>query len=602
MSETRDTGRDRRGRTTNVGPMIDPRLGDVEDDASSTKRRSMLSLAGSLFAEISPAKLILSWALLFALPGLLLGLTPLIVSAWGLLVTRKIASPLLGIWPLALLALLAVVGLMGARSLVRLAESSFWALNSLAVQPVYAGCREVMRHLAGSRSGSRAKVFNAIICLAAGAIMSAGAVGIAVLAWPFSRWIGHVSDLAAPGQLVAIALANSVVLLAGYLAAAAFVWACADAAMQLPSDLETDRNVADVHRTWRIAHLSDIHTVGERYGFRIESGRSGPRGNGRLRGVLAQLDEIHARDPLDVILITGDLTDAGRSSEWSELMDELAKYPQLCECMLILPGNHDLNIVDRANPARLDLPMSPNRTLRRLRFLAAAERVQGSRVRLVDLHSGRLGATLTETLQAHRAEIASFADRARPIISRRLDALWGAVFPMIVPPLDSNGLGVMLLNSNAETHFSFTNALGMMTSAQMRAIELAAAQYPDACWVLALHHHMVEYPKAAKVLSERIGTTLINGSWFIRRLHRLTGRIVAMHGHRHTDWIGECASVPIVSAPSPVMEATDADDTYFHVHTVAIRHDGRLRLLAPERVIVKGEAACALSEFMHGSP
>ena len=39
-------------------------------------------------------------------------------------------------------------------------------------------------------------------------------------------------------------------------------------------------------RTWRIAHLSDIHVVGERYGFRIECGRSGPRGNERLKQAL----------------------------------------------------------------------------------------------------------------------------------------------------------------------------------------------------------------------------------------------------------------------------------------------------------------------------
>jgi len=59
----------------------DPRDGDIEDDASSTKRRSLLSLAGSLFAEISPAKLLLSWTMLFVVPALLLGLTPLIASA-----------------------------------------------------------------------------------------------------------------------------------------------------------------------------------------------------------------------------------------------------------------------------------------------------------------------------------------------------------------------------------------------------------------------------------------------------------------------------------------------------------------------------------------
>ncbi len=86
-------------------PTIDPRDGDIEDDASSTKRRSMLSLAGSLFAEISPAKLVVSWTMLFVLPGLLLGLTPLIASAWIILIKDKIASPLIGIWPILLLAL-----------------------------------------------------------------------------------------------------------------------------------------------------------------------------------------------------------------------------------------------------------------------------------------------------------------------------------------------------------------------------------------------------------------------------------------------------------------------------------------------------------------
>ena len=63
-------------------PIIDPRRGDFEDDASSTKRRSLLSLAGSLLVEISLPKLALAWFLMLVLPSLLLGLAPLAVSAW----------------------------------------------------------------------------------------------------------------------------------------------------------------------------------------------------------------------------------------------------------------------------------------------------------------------------------------------------------------------------------------------------------------------------------------------------------------------------------------------------------------------------------------
>jgi hypothetical protein len=43
----------------------------------------------------------------------------------------------------------------------------------------------------------------------------------------------------------------------------------------------------------------------------------------------------------------------------------------------------------------------------------------------------------------------------------------------------------------------------------------------------------------------------------------------------------------IVSAPSPVMEATDSISTYFYIHTVA-RTGGQLDLLTPERVVVDG--------------
>ena len=107
--------------------------------------------------------------------------------------------------------------------------------------------------------------------------------------------------------------------------------------------------------------------------------------------------------------------------------------------------------------------------------------------------------------------------------------------------------------------------------------------------ILALHHHVVEYPRPAKVLSERIGTALVNGSWFVCKLRSASGRVVLMHGHRHTDGMGDSAGVPIISAPSPVMEARDSDETCFYIQTLAVRNDGRLCLLPPQRIAVEGE-------------
>ena len=85
-------------RSGRVKPIVDPRHGDVEDDASSTKTNSLLSMAGSLLGEISLAKLIVAWLILFIVPAVVLGLAPLIASAWIAKLGAKLASPLLSGW------------------------------------------------------------------------------------------------------------------------------------------------------------------------------------------------------------------------------------------------------------------------------------------------------------------------------------------------------------------------------------------------------------------------------------------------------------------------------------------------------------------------
>jgi hypothetical protein len=89
-------------------------------------------------------------------------------------------------------------------------------------------------------------------------------------------------------------------------------------------------------------------------------------------------------------------------------------------------------------------------------------------------------------------------------------------------------------------------------------------------------------------LSERIGTALINGQWFVRKLQPFADRIVVMHGHRHFDWFGQCGAFPILSAPSAVMGGTDSSPTRFYIHTIAIGADGKINLLQPQPVVVEG--------------
>lgn len=565
--------------------LIDPRAGDVEDDASSPEKRSMLALAGSLLAEISLPKLVVAWAVLIGLPGLFLGAAPLAASAWVWTVSnRVVAVAEIG----SFLVLLAAAALLwwGGRAAFRTVERSFWSLTAIAVQPGYALAREGLRHLASRIPGASQALgqarLSAVTAVGAGIVASAVALVIAAVAWPATQWSGTLGQWADPLALLGPAIANAVVLVSATLAGGSLLWGLNDALMDPPEDLPHFDPPGDA-RPWRVAHLSDIHVVGTRYGMRIESGRAGPTGNRRLALTLDRLEAIDAADPLDLILVTGDMTDAGSSAEWVEFQNHVARHPRLATRMLILPGNHDLNIVDRANPARLELPGSPLMRLRQMRTLSAMVHLQGERVLVRDAH-GVFGPTLARAVAPHAAAIMAFADAGGWRGQHSLGQLWADLFPMVLPPATEDGLGVMLLNSNAETHFSFTNALGLVSREDALGIRAASRQWPRARWVLALHHHLVEYPQPAPSLAERIGTALLNGAWFVRELKPLGRRVVAMHGHRHVDWIGRCGDLRIVSAPSPVMGGRDDKPTRFHIQRLAPASDGGLSLLRPETV------------------
>ncbi len=574
--------------------VIDPRRGDAEDDASSTKQRSLLSLAGSLLAEISLPKLIVAWVLLIGAPAVLVGVAPLVLSILITTASSKVAYALSGIGSLLLFAVILGLSWFGGRRLLRMVEESFWSLNSLAVQPAYVLVRELLRHFAEKLLPARVSVrrreaLRARMAAVAGLAIFIPVAVVVTLVWPKTQWLGTFADVASVRRLATIAVANTFVVMASYFAIAALIWGVADAVMSPLRSLKIVPEDADPVRRWRIAHLSDLHTVGERYGFRIESGRAGARGNERMQRLFAQLDAIHAENPLDAVFITGDVTDAGRSAEWAEFFAALAPYPRLAESLLILPGNHDINVVDRANPARLDMPFSANKRLREARMISAMVALQGSRLHLVDRARKTLGPTLEDELAPHRTAIAAFADKGSLRLSRRIAELWTRLFPLVRPPQTKDGLGIILLNSNADTHFSFTNALGLVSADEMRGVDIACALFPSARWLIGLHHHTSEYPRPVQHLSERIGTALINGTWFLRRLQQIAPGAVVMHGHRHIDWIGECGGLRIVSAPSPVMNTTDDRTTYFYIHTLArtSRHP-LLELLPPQRIDIPG--------------
>ena len=173
-------------------------------------------------------------------PAVILGLAPLVATAGFAAPLPR--SELAGVGGPARAAGVTLTSWFGWRPLLRAAEANFWALNALGVQPGYALCREAIRHLAERvlkpSGGAELTRMRAISCAGAGIPLAAIAALVAAVVWPWTRWIGSASDLAVPHQLIAPTIANAVVIMSAYLAAASLIWGFADASTDQPLDLK----------------------------------------------------------------------------------------------------------------------------------------------------------------------------------------------------------------------------------------------------------------------------------------------------------------------------------------------------------------------------
>jgi 3',5'-cyclic AMP phosphodiesterase CpdA len=336
----------------------------------------------------------------------------------------------------------------------------------------------------------------------------------------------------------------------------------------------------------RIAHLSDLHLVGERYGYRMETGAYGPRGNHSIRNALRKLVAIHSESPLDRVLITGDVTDAGTRAEWAEFMDLLRSCPRVRSRVSFVPGNHDVNIVDRTNPGRLDMPGSTGLSLRKLRVVLALDSVQGDRAHLVDRKSGRLGSSLKDYLrEGNRLErLRSLAEKGTLRGRWEMAQAWEAIFPLVEPPSSEDSYGLILLDSNAPSHIALTNAVGVVHPTQLKALRSVLRNSPHTAWIILLHHQVVEYPICSIPLRDRIGLALINAPDVLAAITPHASRVLVLHGHRHIDWIGTYGDVVLCSAPSASLGTEGKHDPgSFHVYDFSVGNGGSIRLGASER-------------------
>jgi 3',5'-cyclic AMP phosphodiesterase CpdA len=574
----------------------DFRRGDDDDNRTSPFGGGLRRILLSAALEFNYVKAAIGFLVLIIGPALVVGIVPSILVTYGRLKFGAAASA--GEYPIVaviVLAALVAAALWIGRPLLPKAIESFWHLHYTLVFPVFVAVREILRSIAERFLGEtgtleqldRRRRIGTVL----GALLFAGGGVILAVSVDLSIGLQLVDvERVRPWAVAGAALGNAAVVLGVSTAAESLYWVWREIGFRgrvldwAPSPLEP------TPPTDRVAHLSDLHFVGERYGCRMESGTHGPRGNRCIRRALRKLTAIHASHPLGRILVTGDITDAGTRAEWAEFIDLFRNYPELRSRTSFVPGNHDVNIVDRNNAGRFDLPGSASQSLRKLRVVLALDALQGSRAHVVDRASGALGPSLQDYLrEGGRAERLRALAQCGSVRGRReMSKVWDAIFPLVEPPAVDDGYGLILLNSNARSHFSLTNAIGVVNPSQLNALKSILRGSPQSAWMILLHHQVVEYPVASISLTDRVGLALVNAPDVLAAIAPHASRCLVLHGHRHRDWIGTCQDVVLCSAPSVTM-GSQGEGMYrgsFHIHEFAIGAGGGIRLTGTERVKV----------------
>jgi 3',5'-cyclic AMP phosphodiesterase CpdA len=579
-------------------PIWDLRRGDADDNRTSPAGRGWRKLTVTALLDFNYLSASIAFVLLIVAPALVLGLVPPLVVEYS---RQKLDSAALiardPVASIASLALFAALAIWFGKAVVSKVVDDFWHLHYTLVFPLFVSLRELISAAAERlpprtmtadmlRRRRRFGTVLAAMLLAGGAL----ALAVSVTFGGVSRYISSLHlDV---WSLAITGVRNAVFILAVSTVAASLFWFWQEITSELPvRDWTPDPAATTAAPAIRVAHLSDLHFVGERYGCRMETGTSGPLGNDRIRRALEALEAIHAATPLDRVLVTGDVTDAGTRSEWLEFLDLLRKSPELQSRALFVPGNHDVNIVDRTNPGRFDVPWSSGWALRKLRVVLALDAIQGRSVHLVDRKSGGVGPTLHDYLRQRDwpARLQSLAEHGSWRGRHNIAAVWDEIFPLIALPPAGGGYGVILLQTNARRYFSLTNAIGIVDRPQLAVLRQILRKMPCPGWIILLHHHLVEYPIRSIGLKERIGVALINAPDVLKAIASSRSPVLVLHGHRHRDWIGARGNVVICSAPSVTFGSKNAKDVRegsFHVHDILVRDEGGVSLIRSERVMV----------------
>ncbi|HEY7769651.1 metallophosphoesterase family protein [Longimicrobium sp.] len=307
----------------------------------------------------------------------------------------------------------------------------------------------------------------------------------------------------------------------------------------------------------RVAHWSDLH---------LTAGPQVPRMNGRPspNARFAALVRAHADllAAVDALVVTGDVTNGGSGEEWAQFFAQVE--PALLARAVLVPGNHDLYVPDPRDADVMERGHARSRTLRRVRAMAAMDRVQGARSwvfpdgmppqRLRDFLAARGGA-----LRAAAGMVPGSGDaggeRAAEVETRRV---WDAIFPLVVEVAPRGPL-FFVLDSNAPGRSVLDNGFGRVNPGALARLRRALLHFGGRPAVVLLHHHPAIAPRGLRAFLRQPRADLAGLFLGVENAGELLDALpprscVVFHGHRHADHAGRLGPrLQIVSAPSTTL-------------------------------------------------
>jgi hypothetical protein len=317
-----------------------------------------------------------------------------------------------------------------------------------------------------------------------------------------------------------------------------------------------------------VTHWSDLHLTKTEDCPRFATKRLG--GNHMLARMIRE-HETQLRKT-DLLLLTGDMTDAGTGEEWRVFQDLMPSW--LLEKTIILPGNHDVNITDHAHLRYVETGEMVERRLRLIRSMAALDMIQGTRAYICS-KDGQLF-NLREYLSKWGDQLQRYTANPLGLVGPRpqypgwrafvqlsdleriaevdVEGVWRYMFPMVVEVPNSQ-IKLLLLDTN-ELGFSFVdNAFGKISDDALMRFEKLLERFSNQPIVIGLHHHLALPKFSLKPLTAfQIKMMMLRNAPSLLRLLAPDRNFVVFHGHLHIGYRRVINNhIQIVSAPSTTL-------------------------------------------------